>query len=143
MIKISTELYQLAIGASPLLVAIALLFWRPAKTISLRIKGVLASPLLFTPMWLLRSSIRTIHSCESLQRDCPAGETRVELIPNYWGPDSTDACGQCLPDGGINLALQLNLARPYLVSAAALLSTIAACWALRQCWQAARARALG
>ena len=130
MIETPQELSQLAIGASPLLIAVALLFWLPTRTVWIRTKGILASILLFTPLWLLRSAMGT---CTDIGHLCRSGEAIVRVNPPFWG--AAIDCEICIANVASNFALQLNSWRPFLIIMFAFLATVVAGRVLWQCWR--------
>lgn len=127
---IQAELIQLGIAATPLIVAILLMFWSPAGQVMLKLKGVAGAALLFLPFWLLRS---VTGSCTALAHVCAPGEALVRLNPPYWGVGSWD-CEQCV--GSLSTTFeQLNSWRPTLVILFPLLAVGVSCLVLRQCWR--------
>lgn len=125
------ELIQLAISASPLLVAVSVMIWSPSTQTWLRLKGTLGAALLFLPVWFIRS---VSVSCTDLHRICAPGETLIRLNPPYWGIGFWD-CEQCV--GNISAVfVELNSWRPALVVFFMVLTVLAACVVLRQCWRA-------
>ena len=124
------EIIQLAIAATPLMIAVLVMLWSPSSQSGVRLKGVIGAVLLFLPFWFIGSAT---GSCTALARFCAPGEELVRLNPPYWGIGSWD-CEQCA--GNIStLFIGLNSWRPPLVGLCVLLTIAAGCLVLRQCWR--------
>jgi hypothetical protein len=128
--EIRYELFQILIAATPLLVAIAVLFWAPLSQKMRKIKGILGVVLLFVPYWLVRSAIGT---CTALGHICAPGEQLVRLHPPYWGIGAWD-CEQCASSVSA-VFLKVNSLRPTLIPLLAILTVMVASLVLRQCWR--------